>query len=125
MNLVVVPGNLTQNPELRYTQEGVPVATIRLASDAPNGETLFINAACWEKLGEAVAERLRKGDKCVVFGRLQPESWTAKDGSKRSTISIRATNVEFMSSREDADDAIQEVVPRALDNAPEPTELPF
>lgn len=92
----------------------------------PNSDTLFINVTCWEKLGETVAERLRKGDKVVVHGSLRQESWTDAEGVKATRMTIRAVNVEFMSSRESTDDTDKEAAPRALnENESEPTGLPF
>lgn len=128
-NVVVLGGNLTADPELRYTASGTAVATLRLANNQfGDDEPLFINVTAWEKLADACAERLRKGHKIVVHGSLKPESWTATDGTKRNAISIRAVSIEFMQSQKPVSDdgfTPEGDVPRALDPEREPTGLPF
>lgn len=130
MNVVVLGGNLTADPELRYTGSGTAVATMRLAVSGfgEKDEAMFINVTAWERLADVCAERLRKGNKIVVHGRLLPEEWTAKDGSKRSTFSVRATSVEFMQkgAADNGAPEVKEEAPRALhEPVPEPTGLPF
>lgn len=101
-----------------------------MSSYGKEDEPLFINITAWEKLADAVAERLRKGNKIVVHGSLKPESWTAGDGSKRSSISVRATSIEFMAATQGlpkgaADGPEEGEAPRALDSERESTGLPF
>ena len=103
---------------------------MRLAvSGFGDDDPLFINVTAWERLAEISAERLRKGSKIVVHGSLKPESWTAKDGTKRDAISVRAISIEFMSGGRPirGDDPLPEEgdAPRALEPEPEPTGLPF
>jgi single-strand DNA-binding protein len=93
-------------------------------------EPLYINITAWEKLADACAERLRKGNKIVVHGSLKPESWEAKDGTKRSAISIRAVSIEFMQMKgivaDDGYGPLEGDTPRAVqESEPEPTGLPF
>lgn len=120
---MVQSGNLARDPELRYTPTGTAVCDLRLAINIPNlDDALFMDVTVWEKLAETCAEALRKGSKVVVYGSLRPESWTDKEGNPRSKVTIRATQVEFMSPRpSDELDAAAEVTPRA----PEPDRLPF
>lgn len=128
MNIVVIEGNLTRDPELRYTGSGTAVCGLRLAVDIPGSEEpMYLDVTCWEKLAEVSAERLRRGSKIVASGTLRPESWTDKDGTARSKITVRAINLTFMSPRaidtlaSDLD-AAAEASPRASND---PDQLPF
>jgi single-strand DNA-binding protein len=101
MNVVVLSGNATADPEVRYTAEGKTVTNLRIAHDeGPNTETIFIDVSCFDRLAEIVGERVRKGHKVVASGSLRQESWTAKDGTAKSKLSIRAVSVEFMVTSE-------------------------
>ena len=103
MNLVVLAGNLTRDPELRVVSSGQPVANIGLAvnrrwkdkSGEQKEETLFITVVAWGRTAELCAEHLRKGASVAVEGRLQSRSWEDKDGGKRSTIEVVADRVHF------------------------------
>ncbi|MDA8084482.1 MAG: single-stranded DNA-binding protein [Nitrospiraceae bacterium] len=102
-NKVILIGNLTKDPELRYTPQGTPVCTIRLASstkfksgDGMKEETLFIDCVVWGKQGESVAQYLAKGKTALVEGRLQERKWET-DGQQRSKFEIVAQTVRFLS----------------------------
>ncbi|TAN38133.1 MAG: single-stranded DNA-binding protein [Nitrospirae bacterium] len=102
-NKVILIGNLTKDPELRYTPQGTPVCTIRLASstkyksgDGMKEETLFIDCIVWGKQGESVAQYLAKGKTALVEGRLQERKWET-DGQQRSKFEIVAQTVRFLS----------------------------
>ncbi|MBA4371449.1 MAG: single-stranded DNA-binding protein [Thermodesulfovibrio sp.] len=103
-NKCIIIGNLTKDPELRYTPQGTPVCTIRLASstkfksgDSMKEETLFIDCIVWGKQGESVAQHLAKGRTALVDGRLQERKWET-DGQQRSKFEIVAQTVRFLSS---------------------------
>lgn len=103
-NKCILIGNLTKDPELRYTPQGTPVCTIRLASstkfksgDSMKEETLFIDCIVWGKQGESVAQHLAKGRTALVEGRLQERKWET-DGQQRSKFEIVAQTVRFLSS---------------------------
>ena len=99
-NRVVLAGNLTQDPELRFTQEGVPVASLSLAVNrvrSKNEAVDFFNVSAWRELGERVANYKKKGDPVLVEGRLQYRTWQAQDGAKRSAVEVVADNVQFLS----------------------------
>jgi single-strand DNA-binding protein len=99
-NRVVLAGNLTRDPELRFTQEGVPVANFSIAVNRLRSKSEavdFFNVSCWRELGERVANYKKKGDPIVVEGRLQYRSWQTPDGTKRSTVEVVADNVQFLS----------------------------
>jgi single-strand DNA-binding protein len=99
-NRVVLAGNLTRDPELRFTQEGVPVASFSIAVNRVRSKSEavdFFNVSCWRELGERVASYKKKGDPIVVEGRLQYRTWQTPDGTKRSTVEVVANNVQFLS----------------------------
>lgn len=96
MNNVTVVGNLTREPELKYTPSGAPVTKFGLAvnrSYTNRGgekveETSFFNCVVWSNLAENVAESLSVGSRVIVTGRLQARTWETEDGQKRSTVEI-------------------------------------
>lgn len=102
LNRIILIGRLTRDPELRYTPQGVPVASFSLAVDRPftnqsgQRETDFIDCVAWRKLGETVSNHLSKGRLAAVEGRLQIRSYEAQDGSKRRVAEVIADNVRFL-----------------------------
>lgn len=105
MNRVILIGNLTKDPELRYTPNGVAVATFTLAISRPRTnqagerETDFINIVAWQKLADLCASYLRKGRQAAVEGRLQTRSYDNKEGRKVYVTEVVAENVQFLGSR--------------------------
>jgi single-strand DNA-binding protein len=100
-NRVVLAGNLTRDPELRFTNSGIPVANFGLAVNrvrSKNEEVDFFDVTCWRELGETVTNYKKKGDPILVEGRLQYRSWEANDGSKRNKVDVVADNVQFLGS---------------------------
>jgi single-strand DNA-binding protein len=101
MNTVTVVGNLTRDPELRYTPTGQPVVKFGVAVNRfytnRNGEkveqTDFFTVNAWRSLAENVAESLKTGARVVVSGRMQSRSWETEDGQKRSVVEIEAEEV--------------------------------
>ena len=106
LNRVLLIGNLTRDPELRYTPSGQAVATFTVATNraytSQSGEkkedVSFIRIVVWARRAEVCNEYLKKGSPVFVEGRLQSRSWEAQDGTKRSTIEVVAQNVQFLSS---------------------------
>ena len=100
MNTVQILGNLTRDPEVRYTQSGKAVATFNVAASntftTSDGETkeqtAFINCVAWGKLGESIGN-LRKGNRAFVEGRLQTRSYETADGQKRYVTEVVANFV--------------------------------
>ena len=128
MNKCIFIGNLSKDPELRTTPNGVSVATFSIAvnrrfKDA-NGEkkTDFINIVCWRQLAEMCGKYLTKGKKVAVVGELQTRSYDAKDGTKRYITEIVADEVEFLTPRETAH--TQSGFEDNFDDDPD-SELPF
>ncbi len=96
-NSVTLVGNLTKDPELRYTPSGAGVASFGLAVNRryqQNGEwqeqVSFFNIVAWSELGENAAASLSKGMRVIVTGRLEQRSYETKEGEKRSVTEIRA-----------------------------------
>ena len=100
-NYVTFIGNLTDDPELRFTQSGTPVVTIRVASnrkwtgnDGNEGEeTTYINVNAWRELAENIAETFSKGDRAIAIGRLKVRSYENKDGQTVWVTEIEADEV--------------------------------
>ena len=109
LNHIVIMGRLTRDPELRYTQSQIPVASFRVAVDRDFGrgeerQTDFIDCVAWRSTGEFVSKYFQKGSMAVVSGRLQMRDWTDKDGNKRTSAEVVAYNVYFgESKRRDGD----------------------
>jgi single-strand DNA-binding protein len=104
-NKVILIGNLTKDPEMRYTPQGTPVCTLRLASttkyksgDTMKEDTLFINVIVWGKQGETAAQHLGKGRSVLVEGRLQERRWES-EGQKKSMFEIVANVVRFLGKK--------------------------
>lgn len=100
MNKFFAVGNLTRDPEMRYTPSGKAVTEFSIAVNEGSGErrtTEFIDCQCWEKLAELVAEHCRRGRKVLIEGRYTTESWTDKEtNKKRSRVRIKCNTVEFL-----------------------------
>ena len=97
-NQVTVVGNLTDDPELRYTPSGTPVASFTVAinrrvrdaatGEWSDGETSFLRCNVWRQQAENAAESLTKGARAIVVGRLRMRSWETPEGQKRSVTEI-------------------------------------
>ncbi len=95
-NNVTLIGNLVEDPELRFTPSGVPMAKIRMAVNRRwrdnNGdwqeETSFFGGTLWREQAETAAESLEKGMRVIVTGRLEQRSWETQEGDKRSIVEI-------------------------------------
>jgi single-strand DNA-binding protein len=97
---VTITGNLTDDPELRFTPNGHPVANFRLAvtrikdgDSWRDGDTSYFRVNVWRQLAEHVADSLSKGDRAVVIGRLKSRSWETPEGDKRSVVEVEADEV--------------------------------
>jgi single-strand DNA-binding protein len=101
-NQVTIVGNLTDDPELRYTPNGAAVCKFRIAVNRriqdgngqwKDGEASYFSVNCWRGLAENVAESLTRGTRVVVTGRLQYRAWENQDGDKRSAVEIEADEI--------------------------------
>lgn len=101
VNQVLLVGNLVKDPELRYTPSGTAVCTFGFATNEriKKGEGVyedsptFHNIVCWTKLAEYISQYARKGNKCMIEGRIQNRSYQAQDGTKRYVSEVVATNI--------------------------------
>ena len=100
---LTIVGNLTSDPELRFTPSGAAVANFTVAStpktfdrnsnEWKDGETLFIRCAVWKEAAENVAESLTKGMRVVIQGRLKSRSYDTKEGEKRTVIELEVDEI--------------------------------
>ena len=106
LNKVFLIGNLTRDPELRFTSNGMAVANLRLAvnhrfkdrTGEVKQEACFINVVVWDKQAESCNQYLQKGRLILVEGRLQQRTWQDAEGKNRSVIEARADRVIFLGS---------------------------
>ena len=101
--IITVVGNLTADPELRYTQGGLAVANFTIAStprsfdrasnDWKDGEALFLRASVWREFAEHVAGSLTKGSRVVATGRLKQRSYATKEGERRTAIELEIDEI--------------------------------
>lgn len=143
LNKVLLIGNLTRDPELRYTPQGTPVCTFGLATNRswqPSAggerqeETEFHRIVAWNKLAELCAELLFKGRKVFVEGRVQTRNWTDAQGQERTTVEVVIDNMIVLDNKhkdgqEDAgnyqqNDYVEEKIAAPIEDAAEsPSEL--
>ncbi len=102
-NKVILMGNLTKDPELRYTPGGSPVCSFGLAvnrryrqNDELKEEVCFVDITVWGKQAENCNEYLSKGSGIMLDGRLQQRSWETEDGQRRSKLDVVANSVQFL-----------------------------
>ena len=108
MNLVVMRGNLTRDPALKYTPGGTAICEFTIANskkwkDAQSGEQKerpgFFNCICWGVRGEKLAELFKKGKPILVRGELEFQQWEDKDGNKRNAVKINVQDWFFQSDK--------------------------
>jgi len=129
-NHVVLAGNLTRDPELRYSSSGKPVAKFGLAvnrtyltqAGEKREEVDFIPIVVWGKQAESCNQYLQKGRPVLVSGRLQYRTWETETGEKRSRLEVVAQRVQFLSGKEEVlepQDKIEEPQPEEeIDEVP-------
>ena len=107
-NKVILMGNLTRDPELRFTSQGTAVASFGLAVHRKfkqgkewKDDVCFVDIAVWAKQGENCEQYLSKGSLVLVEGRLNYRTWEAEGGQKRSKLEVVANNVQFLTKSED------------------------
>ena len=108
LNKVLLMGNLTRTPELRYTPSGQAVCDLGLAVNrkySVNGQdredVCFIDIVVWAKQAESCSKYLQKGSPVFIEGRLHNDTWEDKDGKKKSRMRVTAERVQFLSSKSD------------------------
>ena len=144
MNKLTIIGNLTRDPELRTTTSGVNVCSFTVAvnrrnrRDDQNGqpEADFFRVTAWRQLADICGKYLAKGRKVAVIGPVSVHTYTGNDGTTRASMEVNADDVEFLSSRNDAENAGGYAAPAVSDapsadsqaagfTAVETDELPF
>jgi len=118
LNRVQLIGNLTRDPELRYTPQGTAVCTFGLATNrtwTTEGEkkedTEFHRIVAWNKLAELCSQLLAKGRKVYVEGRISSRSWTGQDGAQKNTTEIVIEDMIILDSRREGTGVSEEEVP--------------
>jgi single-strand DNA-binding protein len=122
LNKVLLMGNLTRDPELRYIPSGAAVANFTVAvnrvykdsAGEKKEEVSFLRVVVWGKMAEVCGEYLAKGRPVLVEGRLRSRNWEGNDGQKKSTVEVMASNVQFLGSKGD-----QQQKPQTVEKAPE------
>ena len=107
LNKVMIIGNVGTDPEMRFTPNGSPVTSFRIATNrsytTPEGErkeeTEWFDVVTWNRLAENCNQFLTKGQRAYVEGRLRTRSWEGQDGQKHSRIEITANSVLFLDRR--------------------------
>lgn len=128
-NKIIIVGYLGRDPELRYTPSGLAVCDFSVATTEkrkdPAGEqveiTTWFRVSVWGKQGETANQYLAKGRLVYVEGRLRQEEYTDRDGNRRTTLKVNATDLQFLSSRSD-DAPPRSAAPR--EEAPAPSRVP-
>lgn len=112
LNVCIMMGNLTKNPELRYTQQGSPVCEFAIAVNKKSHdreEVCYIDVVAWGKSAENCSRYLGKGSPVIVEGYLRQESWEDRNGGgRRSRLKLVAENIQFISSPRSAENGGQE-----------------
>lgn len=106
-NNVVLMGNLTRDPELKYTAAGAALATMGLAmnrrwrdkNEQLKEETTFVDVTAWGKTADIAAKYLKKGEPVLIEGRLRYSTWDAKEGGKRSKLDVVAEGLRLLPRR--------------------------
>ena len=103
----IVVGHLGRDPEMRYTQSGVPVTSFSVATtrkwSSASGEqqekTTWFRVTCWRKLAELTAQYLKKGRLVLVEGDIEASAFTDREGNARASLELTATNIKFLGGR--------------------------
>ena len=113
-NRVILMGNLTRDPEVKFLPSGTSVANFGLAmneryTDRETGEQkenpCFVDVEAWGRQAEVIGEHFTKGRPILVEGSLKYDSWEAEDGTKRNRLRVRLQRFQFVGSRRDGDEA--------------------
>ena len=126
---VILMGNLTKDPEIRYTPSGTAVANFTLAinhrykqAEENKEDVCFIDIVVFGKQGENCGQYLHKGNGVIVDGRLQERRWETKEGQKRTKHEVVAQGVQFLPKRDGSGDKGEQQV---VDNAQDNSDVPF
>jgi single-strand DNA-binding protein len=132
----IVVGHLGRDPEMRYTQSGVPVTSFSVATTRkwtnangePQEKTTWFRVTCWRKLAELAAQYLQKGRLVLVEGDVDVSTWTDKEGGTRASLELTATTVKFLGGRGEGGEGAgvgQSAVRGGEDSPVHEDEIPF
>jgi len=131
-NKIILVGNLGRDPELRYTPQGTPVCSFSLATnerrkDRNTGEnndiTTWFRVTLWGRQAETASQYLQRGRPVYIEGRLRVEEYTDRDGNKRHSLEVSATDMQFIAGAKSEDAAALAKAAAASANAkPQPTD---
>jgi single-strand DNA-binding protein len=133
-NKVILMGNLTRDPEVRFTPSGTPVANFRIAVNhrykqgtEAKDDVCYIDIVVFGKQAETCGQYLNKGNGVIVDGRLQERRWETEEGQKRSKHEVVAQQVRFMPKRQGGGGGVSEEAgaSAAPDEAPVEDDVPF
>ena len=102
LNHVALQGRLTRDPELRRTQNGVPVTSFSLAVNGRKDDTVFVDCVAWRGTAEAICQYLGKGRMIIVEGALQSREWDDKDGNRRKSLEVNVSQFHFCDKKEES-----------------------
>lgn len=107
MNIVIMVGRLTKDPEIRYSQQGKAVCNFSIAVDRRikregDNNTDFFNCVCFGKTAEFVEKYFSTGKRIAIEGNIQNDSFTGRDGTKKTSVKIVCDNVEFADGKGEA-----------------------
>ena len=139
LNKVMLIGNVGQDPELRYTPDGNPVANFSIAvnrrrrvGEDYKDETEWFNIVCFSRTAENVNQYLTKGQKVYVEGRFQSSEYVGQDGNQRKSYEVIANDVTFLSTRSETEAANQSISTpesatdaKSVDSEEEDKDLPW
>ena len=139
LNKVMLIGNVGQDPELRYTPDGNPVANFSIAvnrrrrvGEEYKDETEWFNIVCFSRTAENVNQYLTKGQKVYVEGRFQSSEYVGQDGNQRRSFEVIANDVTFLSTRSETEAANQNISTpdsttdaKSVDSEEEDKDLPW
>lgn len=134
--IITVIGNLTADPDLRYTQTGLAVANFTIAStprtfdrqanDWKDGEALFLRASCWREFAESVAGSLTKGVGVIATGRLKQKSYETKEGEKRTSIELEVDEIGVRIKHRSTNATVPRATEQPISGTPDyDSEAPF
>ncbi len=131
-NKVILLGNLTRDPEVRYTPNGAAVASFAVAvnrkykqGEETREEVSYIDIVVFGKQAENCGQYLNKGDGALIEGRLQQRRWETEDGQKRSKVEVAAQSVTFMPKRSGGGGRDQSSAESAQDAPVDEGDIPF
>lgn len=132
LNKVLLIGNLTRDPELRYLPSGVAICKFGLAmnrrfkqGDEWKDDVCYVDISVWGKQGENCSEYLSKGRQVAIDGRLTYSTWETDEGSKRSKLEVTAERVVFLGSRGDSDGGGSFRESKNVNSSPPDDDVPF